>query len=465
MATSICFVALIYNMHLSYHHGIGILAAVAKEAGARVNVYQIHTELERPPVAKKCADEISSFHPDVVCISSSTLEWSFARELADELKKVSRAKIIIGGSHPTFCANLGNDLRFFDYVVVGEGEKIVENLACGRWYDSKVIRGEMVENLDTLPFSDRESFDMQKIIDARDGIIDFITQRGCPYNCSYCSNHVLRRMYGTKFLRRRSVENVLDEMKKALGTYKCHKIFFHDDIFTLDEKWTKEFCLRYAREIGLPWMINSHVGHVSNSIIQSLASAGCTEIKLGVESGDEEIRNKILNKRVSNSQIKERFKAVREAGMRSYAFMMHGTPGETETSYRKSVQLMADIQPDVVRSTVFHPLPGTCLGDPYFRKSKANFVSMLGDNPSNPLNRSGKVLFRYYTFGWQINLEMGLKGYKKLAKKYRQKTSFNPEEIKEDDVKISTDYKELSRYHFGAECSMLKLEKGKDFGK
>lgn len=458
--TKLVFVPLSYNMHLSYHHGTGLLAAVAKQHGAEVAVYQVHDDLGHPPNAEKCAREISSFRADFICISTSSLEWGFAKMLATELSKVSNAKVIVGGSHSTF-SNSNDGFDLFDYVIIGEGENFISNLAHGELCDTKVIHGEMTINLDTLPFSDRESFKMEKIITARHGIVDFITQRGCPYSCSFCSNHALRKMYGVKYLRRRSVENVIKEIKEVIARYKCKMIFFHDDIFTLNESWVKEFCGKYAREIGLPWMINSHINHIGDEVIGFLAQAGCAEIKLGIESGDEDIRNKILNKQVSNRKIKERFKALRKAGLRTFAFIMHGVSGETETSYEKSVRLMAEIKPNVIRSTIFFPLPNTVLGDPFFRTNGKLDASMLGDTPASPLNHGAETLSRFYMFGWKINFLLGVKEYGSLLQRYAG--CANVAEFKQVDAKISRELSLQRRMHyrFGEECSMLKLEDGK----
>lgn len=457
----IVFVPLSHNMHLSYHHSIGILAAVAKQCGAEYAIYQIHDELGHPPIAEKCAREISCFHADFICISASSLEWKFAEMLAAELRKFSGSKIIVGGPHPTFCSNSNDGFELFDHVVVGEGENFIKKLAYGGLFDTKIIHGEMIDDLNTLPFSDRESFEMEKIIASRHGIVDFITQRGCPYNCSYCSNHALRKIYGAKYLRRRNTENVIKEIKEVINRYQCKMIFFHDDIFTLKEDWVKEFCDRYVKEIGMPWMINSHINHMGDKIVASLARAGCIEIKFGIESGDEVIRSRILNKRLSDDKIKDRFEAVRKVGMRTFAFMMHGVPGETEDSYKKSVQLMGEIMPNVIRSTIFFPLPNTVLGDPFFKIDGKLDASMLGDTPANPFGHNTEALLRFYMFGWKINLLLGLKEYGNLLQKHSKKT--DAEELKRVDAIISRNLslQGKTHYRFGNECSMLKLEDGK----
>lgn len=459
------FVPLSHNMHLSYHHGIGMLSAVARHYGAEVAVYQIHSDLGHPPIAEKCAREISLFCPDFIGISTSSLEWEFAKILASEIRKISHAKLIVGGPHPTFCKITNSELDLFDHVIIGEGEKIVEKLSLGEPLGDKVICGSMISDLDTLPFSDRGLFDMDRIITARQGIVDFITQRGCPYNCSFCSNHALRELYGVKFLRHRSVNNVVEEIKDVIRKYSCRMIFFHDDIFTLQRRWVKEFCNRYKEEIMLPWTINSHVDHVGDEVLECLAQAGCLEIKIGVESGDEEVRRDVLGKKITNRKIKERFAAIRAKGMRTFAFIMHGVPGETENTFLKSVELMAEIQPNTIRSTIFFPLPNTVLGDPFYGGDEKLLSSMLGDTPTSSLDHSMATLRRFYMFGWKINLKLGLEEYKTLIERYSTKTDIHVEGLKSDDLKLSINMMLQGKIHyrFGGECSMLKLEDGEEF--
>lgn len=449
-----------YNMHVSYGPSIGILAAVAKRHGADVSVYHVHSELGNPPNIEKCVKDILEFKPTIIGITSSTFEWCFAKELALRLREKTNAKLVLGGPHATFCKS-DDGFNLFDFVVVGEGEKVITDLLSSKNPDSKIVTGQMVEDLDSLPFTDRESFQMQKIINARGGLIDFIAQRGCPYNCNYCSNFALRDLYGNKFLRQRSVDNVIGEINEIKTTYNFSKVFFHDDIFTLRRNWVMEFCERYKKEINLPLLINSHVNCLPDDVLTILAQSGCVEIKMGIESGDEEIRKKVLNRNVSNEVIKSRFKAIRENEMRSYAYMMQGVPDSTESTYEKNVFLMKDILPDVIRSTIFFPLPNTALGnDQQYSLNGEITASTLGDNPTSVFGK--KNLLDFYLFGWNINLCLGVSEYKDFILEYSTPKNLNVDELKYADKKISAKMAGLGKIHyaFANECSMLKLVNG-----
>lgn len=449
-----------YNMHVSYGHGIGILSAVSKQHEAEVFVYHVHSELSNPPIVEKCAKEILAFNPTIIGMTSSTFEWGFVKLLSQELRKKTSVKFILGGPHATFCKNdSGFDL--FDFIVVGEGERVMVDLLSGKFPAQKVITGQIIEDLDSLPFTDRESFQMQKIINARGGLIDFIAQRGCPHNCNYCSNFALRDLYGNKFLRQRSVDNVIDEINKVKTAYNFSKIFFHDDIFTLRRNWVMEFCERYKKEISLPLLINSHVNCLPDDVLAILAKSGCVEIKMGIESGDEEIRKKILNRNVSNEVIKSRFKGIRKNGMRSYAYMMQGVPDSAESTYEKNIFLMKDILPDVIRSTIFFPLPNTVLGNnQQYRLNGEITASTLGDNPTSIFG--DKTLLEFYLFGWNINHRLGISEYKDFILKYSDPKKLDIDELKKTDKEISARMTRLGKIHyaFASECSMLKLVNG-----
>jgi len=449
-----------YNMHVSYGHGIGILSAVLKQFYADVSVCHIHSDLGNPPVVEKCVKDILAFNPGIVGITSSTFEWSFVKDLASGLRKKSDAKIILGGPHATFCKD-DSGFDFFDHIIVGEGEKVMADFLMGKFPSQKKITGLMINDLDVLPFADRESFRTQEIIDRRGGLIDFIAQRGCPHNCNYCSNFALRDLYGNDFLRQRSAENVLREIEEVKTKYYFNKVFFHDDIFTLRKNWVMDFCERYKKEVGLPLLINSHVSCLPDDILAVLAESGCIEIKMGIESGDEDVRKKVLNRSVSNEIIQSRFRAIRMAGIRSYAYMMQGVPTSSEDTYGKNVLLMKDILPNIIRSTIFFPLPNTVLGDSQRHRLNGEITaSTLGDSPTSIFG--DKILLEFYLFGWNINHSLGMKEYGDLVSKYSDLKKININEIKNADREISARMSSFGKIHyaFGNECSMLKLVDG-----
>ena len=86
----------------------------------------------------------------------------------------------------------------------------------------------------------------------------------------------------------------MDELLEAKRRYKNLKyIDFQDDVFTTSKEWLQEFLPRYKAEIGLPFQCLTHPKYMDDDIARWLKDAGCLWVQLGVQSMDEEFKNKI----------------------------------------------------------------------------------------------------------------------------------------------------------------------------
>jgi len=266
----------------------------------------------------------------------------------------------------------------FDAVCVGEGEQalaeLVERVEAGRDYADLAgwwlkRRGEVIRNplrplvadLDTLPFADRDIFQYDEILRANDGWVDMMSGRGCPYDCSYCCNPGLKARYRGlgKYVRWRSPANVLAEIAALRARYPLRTINFQDDTFTLDRRWTLEFCAAYRQACGLPFWINTRVERLDEEIVEALAAAGCRGVRVGVESGNEYLRQEILKKRMSNAEILAAVRRVQRQGMQVYTCNMIGIPGETPAMIDETIALNRELQPTELQFSVFYPYPMT----------------------------------------------------------------------------------------------------------
>jgi uncharacterized radical SAM superfamily protein len=132
-----------------------------------------------------------------------------------------------------------------------------------------------------------------------------MTSRGCPFNCTFCCNSILREIYKGKgsYIRRRSIENVISELLTAKKKYNIAEVTFQDDIFVDDPKWLYPFLEEYKKKIGLPFACFLHSRFVSEPVIKSLKDAGLYTADLGIQSGSEKIRREVYHRRQSNEEI------------------------------------------------------------------------------------------------------------------------------------------------------------------
>lgn len=357
--------------------GLALISAVFKKAGHNVELLDATFGLEEEEVIKR----IDQFKPGLIGVTAATNDLRYSIYLAKLIKEKMKVLIVCGGYHATVAPEDIIKEECFDVVALGEGEfaflELADSLEKGKidttikgmWFkkNGKIIKNpvrELNKELDNLPFPDRSIFNYQRYINYNRGLATFLSTKGCPFQCSYCINAALMRMYGAQgYVRFRSVDNLLAEIKEVINKYKVKEIEFYDDTFTLDKKRIKEFCEKYPKEVGLPFYINARVNAVDKDIFAMLKNAGCVRASIGIETGDHHIRNEILNRNMTDDEIINTFKWAKDAGLQTYAFNMIGIPFETKESIQKTIELNRKCEPDYVGVSIFNAFKGTELYD------------------------------------------------------------------------------------------------------
>jgi len=358
-----------------FHHGIASLSATLKKCGHQVDLLylpQFNSSLLNSYLAEA--------KPELIGVSFTSSKAIEVRQTAAFIADcMPHINVVLGGVHATVCPEECLSYRGVSAVCVGEGEaSFIEHVCAldsGRVPQNIpgiLVRRDGANNcrlispppaLDELPFADRELFDYQREID-RSGRAVFLGGRGCSYQCGFCINPKLSEMYGntSALVRRRSVENLLVEIEDVMSRYRNIKyLSFQDDTFTLDRKWLEAFCTEYGRRIGIPFDCHSRVDIMTARVASLLADANCHLVRMGIESGDGELRNQVLGKNISHRQIVNAFAIVKSYGMKTMAYNMIGIPSETRESLQKTYRLNEEVEPDLVRVMIFQPFPGTSL--------------------------------------------------------------------------------------------------------
>jgi radical SAM superfamily enzyme YgiQ (UPF0313 family) len=244
----------------------------------------------------------------------------------------------------------------------------------GNVIDNKM--GKWVQDLDELPFEDREIFQYDGIVQSRHGWAEVIASRGCPYACTYCFNLPFFTRYkndtkGTDeqvtlrdFVRRRSVESTVAMLNDVRERYPNVKYFtFVDDVFAIYSRWLADLAPVYAKEVGLPFACTTQPLAFNEDIARLLKLMGCKVVKMGVESGNVRIRNQVLNRNIPDHVLIRDFKLARDYGLKPQAFNMIGLPTETRENMMETVRLNAELRAYIVWVSTFMPYPGTVLHD------------------------------------------------------------------------------------------------------
>jgi len=363
-----------------FYMGIGLLSSVLKQAGHQTSLIHITQPIRQSDFIKRIRDE----EPNLIGISSTSHMFPLVKKLASWLIEAKiEIPTICGGIHPTVAPEESIGTEGIDMICRGEGEapllelcqkmenkedfSNIHNLWIRR--DGTIVRNilrPLLEDLDLLPFPDRSIFSYPNLFNEREGQGSFLVGRGCPNNCTYCSNHLLRKILGSegKPVRFRSVDNLLREIKQVREQYPfINTLIFDDDILFLYRKWSEEFAEKYRREINLPFACAIRPDMTDIVVVNLLKKAGCFFIKFGLESGNEEIRYKVLNRRMTNEQIIKAVTLCKETGLTTHTYNMVGIPYETPNTILDTIKLNAKLIVDRIWVSIYQPYPGTKLAE------------------------------------------------------------------------------------------------------
>jgi len=174
-----------------------------------------------------------------------------------------------------------------------------------------------------------------------------ISGRGCPFHCTYCCSDTIRGVSGGKdYLRRRSVDNVIEELRIYRRRGMMKLVVFRDDVFTINTAWLEEFRRRYPGEIGIPFFCYTYPGTLNEERADLLRDAGCTFVTMGVQSSDEATRRKVLRRVHSNETILRTAQLLASRGIRLSVDHIIGVPGETLQHLDDAARFYAVMRPD-----------------------------------------------------------------------------------------------------------------------
>jgi len=356
---------------------LAMLAAVLLEAGFEVDILDMDAE---GASAQDVCRLIKSRDTGLVGLSVTTPIYKNALELCQEIKRSDPAiPICMGGYHPTATPDACLKSGVVDYVVRGEGELTLLELANAIKQGSagmvETVAGlsfkkggrifsnpdrELVADLDSLPFPARHLFTCSAYSypDTRySPAFPLYTSRGCPGRCTFCQQ---RQITGGK-LRSRSAGRVADEVEHLVSRYGAREIQFFDDMFTLNRKRVfeirDEFLARNIK-VAVAFTGGIRVDTATREVLKAMREMGGYSIAFGIESGDQEILDR-SRKGITLEQARKAVAMAKEAGLETTCFFMVGLLGESHSSIKKTIDFALELDPDIAKFHVLKPFPGT----------------------------------------------------------------------------------------------------------
>ncbi|MCL5072805.1 MAG: B12-binding domain-containing radical SAM protein [Actinobacteria bacterium] len=434
--------------------GIAYIASALKEQNHEVNI--IDSQALNLSTGE-LASEIKKNSPDVVGITCMTSTFRGALEAAKITKKIdSEIKTVLGGPHLFSFPKETLAYDFIDFGVAGEGEIVMPELLSAiegnsdiEKIDGLVYRkknGDVnyrpatrtVNDLDSLPFPARELLPNHKYFSILAGhpFTTMIASRGCPFRCSYCAKKPI-----DKYLRYRSVKNIIDELEYCLEKWKFDTIWFYDDTFTINRKRTVEFCNEIiSRGLHFNWETPTRVDCVDFDLLKLMRKAGCKRLRYGIESGDQKILD-LMKKDITLEDARKAIILSKKAGIQCFCFFMIGYPGETEEEIKKTINFSTEIDADWAMFSNVTPYPFTELHE------LAIETGLLKE----------KDYWKKFALGQtEERIPYVFPDMNKWVKKAYQKFYFRPKVVYRTALSIR-DYEQMKRYLLGL-YALLKFK-------
>lgn len=334
-------------------------------------------------------EQVKSFSPDLIAISSTEDMWELGLMLLRELEDYilsNHLPVIAGGVFPTFAPQLVIADPLINMVCIGEGENSLVDL-CRRidegldytsvtnlWVrkDDGSVQKNPISNpvdIDSNPEIDLSLFDEERLYRPMSGrvykMFPIETHRGCPFTCRFCNSPDQMRLYDEKagggFFRKKSMQIVSEELKSLKDKYGCEYNYFWADTFlALNNQEFEEFCEMYS-EIKLPFWMQTRPETISDYKIKRLAEVGLHRISFGIEHGNEEFRKRVLDRRWKNSDIVDALKIPHRHDVQFSLNNITGFPDETRELAFDTIELNRKIDADNANIYSFVPFHGTPL--------------------------------------------------------------------------------------------------------
>jgi len=313
-------------------------------------------------------NELKEYKPDIIGFNVTAAIAEPNIELTRRLREHFTVPMLWGGTAPTLEPELS--IKHADIICINEGEEVIVELANlidkgadisgiqGTWYKTK--SGEIIKN------PKRPLLDLNKIqrplwdktyntfIDDNKLKLNYfprmmkkeypiMTQRGCPFSCSFCIESRYQELFGKKdSLRRRDPHLVIEELQWAKSALPIKKILFYDDVFTVNPRWLDEFLPMYKREIDLPFWCYTYPTTHNPQILKLLKDHGCVSVGMGVQTGSERLLKGAYNRPTKLDRLIESAKEIVDAGLEGTFDLITRGPFDTEDDLRSTFNLLLD---------------------------------------------------------------------------------------------------------------------------
>ncbi|MFH1504513.1 MAG: radical SAM protein [Candidatus Omnitrophota bacterium] len=352
-------------------------AAVLKREGKSVKLFDAIAEgVSEENFFKK----IYCFNPEFILVETSCPSFKNDLRIIHKIRDIlPDCQIALSGPQASvFPEKILREYSIIKYILLGEYEYILLNLinCLEKKINLKSVSGlayredgeikinfsqPAIDNLDSLPWPEREDMNIYKYNDGFAGLpvpnVQICASRGCPFQCNFCLWP--QTIYKERKYRKRNPVDVVDEMEYLLNNFKFKAVYFDDDVFNINKDYVLNICNEIVkRKIKIPWAIMARVDLMDKSLLKVMSGAGLYAVKYGIESGDQNILNS-CGKDMDLDKAYQAIRLTKQFGIKVHLTFCLGLPGETKQTIRRTVKFIRDVQPDSSQFSLATPFPGT----------------------------------------------------------------------------------------------------------
>jgi radical SAM superfamily enzyme YgiQ (UPF0313 family) len=353
---SITFIS--FEQHYYDRHQFYCLSSYLKSKGFKVNYI---SESQFKNVIKR----LKTNKPDLLGYSTFSYNCSIYIEFDKFQKNIIGIKSIIGGPGAIFAPEVFSNTTI-DAICVGEGEEALAQYlqSDGIFANNTIINNSKVQynrliDLDKMPFPSRDIVYNEEPYLKKKKYAMFLSGRGCPYQCTYCYNHIFNKRFKNcgRVVRKKSVDYFIEEIKKVDSKYNPNLIVMQDDTFIIDKRWLFEFCEKYRKIINKPFGCFIKANLISEDVVKALKEGGCICSAWAIETGNDFLRNKILERNMSKEQIINAADLLRKYGIKQRTSNLIGIPHETYANIQETIELNIRCKPYLALANTLTPYP------------------------------------------------------------------------------------------------------------
>ncbi len=341
------------------------LAAVAEDVGleAKIVDYSQGGDFEK---------DLKEFQPDYLVVNVATPTFksdlsslTVAKEICPDVITIAK-----GAAFLTVAFDVMYFQKDLDLILFGEPEDTLREVLEGKDY-SKILglyyRDDLrakftgprpyIDDLDKLPFPARHLVDNNIYRRPDNNKVQAVIKvsRGCPFHCFFC---LATPVSGAK-VRKRSAENIIEEIRECVEKYGITNFLFWSDIFNIDKEWVMDLCQKIIDSgLKITWSANTRADTADEEMAYKMYEAGCRLVSIGVESGSQDMLDKI-GKRITLDDVRLTVKIFKKAGIRIYNYFVIGLPWEDEESVEDTIDFAIELDSDFISFYTATPLPGS----------------------------------------------------------------------------------------------------------